>query len=473
MLSSIPLTSSQHISINSRFHLIPPVIATLILFVYLSGCSVIRPSGIADLSRLPQNAAEYLPKAARQASLLSPNEQKIQANHYRQRFFSPWNRNKANLSANDAFWGEAAYGSKQGYAENLQPYTLAGWDKLVASQQKALYPSLARKAITTQTTMLRVFPTNKPFFLNPQKAGEGFPFDYFQNSTLWIGTPLLVTHRSADDAWLHVESGHSSGWLRAESIGWITEAQQQEYTSLPLATCVREYTPLYQYTEKACPLPVHPRQFLTKAKLGTLLPARTLSSLLLPLRTASGDTLLVSATYKRSSFAPFPQIITPAAIATVANTIIGQPYGWGGLFENRDCSATMRDIFTPFGIWLPRNSKAQAMYGGVEISLKELTPSAKRHAIKTHGIPYFTLINFKGHVGLYLGMDKNTQSTPEPVMLHNAWGVKTVRNGKAGRAIIGKFAITTLRAGEERSDVQPDTFYKKLTGITLLPPSPL
>ena len=75
----------------------------------------------------------------------------------------------------------------------------------MASLQRNSYPSLARPAITVRNTACRVFPTARPFFLDPGRAGEGFPFDYFQNSALWAGTPLLVTHVSLDGAWFFVE----------------------------------------------------------------------------------------------------------------------------------------------------------------------------------------------------------------------------------------------------------------------------
>ena len=40
-------------------------------------------------------------------------------------------------------------------------------------------------------------------------------------------------------------------------------------------------------------------------------------------------------------------------------------YGWGGLYGQRDCSSMLRDLYAPFGIWLPRNSSRQAKIGKV------------------------------------------------------------------------------------------------------------
>ena len=41
------------------------------------------------------------------------------------------------------------------------------------------------------------------------------------------------------------------------------------------------------------------------------------------------------------------------------------------MYQERDCSSTLRDLFTPFGLWLPRNSGQQAGEG-IYISLKDL-----------------------------------------------------------------------------------------------------
>ena len=35
----------------------------------------------------------------------------------------------------------------------------------------------------------------------------------------------------------------------------------------------------------------------------------------------------------------------------MANRILGQSYGWGGLYET-DCSAALKDLLS-FGLWLP------------------------------------------------------------------------------------------------------------------------
>ncbi len=151
------------------------------------------------------------------------------------------------------------------------------------------------------------------------------------------------------------------------------------------------------------------------------------------------ETVSVSA----EAVAPLPLPATPWAIASLAEQFTGESYGWGGYLGNRDCSAAMRDLLLPFGLWLPRNSRAQMETGG-SVSLEGLSPEEKKERIKTQGIPFVTLLGMPGHVMLYAGVRRG-----EPLALHNIWGIRTEINRKEGRYVIGKCVISTLEVGAD------------------------
>ncbi len=431
----------------------------LLLAVLLAGCAA-QPQGIADLRNLEQAAAAWLPAAA-DAPLADATVQAGLDRSYDERFFRPWSLKAATLPAGEAFWGIASYGGRQGYGENLQPLDRARWQALVASLQADRYPSLARPAITVRNTACRVFPTQRPFFLDPSRPGEGFPFDYFQNSGLWAGTPLLVTHASADGGWSFVEAGHVAGWVSADAIAWVGEEFAAAYRTGRYAALLDDNLTLRDEAGG----------FLVQSHLGALFPVAGEGPdgllLLVPARGAAGEAVLRSARVPAGLAALKPLPLSPRLIATLADRMLGQPYGWGGLFENRDCSATLRDLFTPFGVWLPRNSAEQARRGGSFRDLATLTVEEKRATLLAAGVPFYTLISFKGHIGLYLGPDPRSG---EPLLLHNFWGVRTRDwRGREGREVVGRLAITTLRPGEERRDVVTDRFYSRVLGMTILP----
>ena len=432
----------------------------LLALSLLAGCAA-RTGTIADLERYPQDAARALPVSA--APLVAEAEQARLDARYNERFFAPWEQSRASLPAAEAFWGIRSYDGRQGYGENLQPIGREEWARLVAALQREGYPSLARPAITVRNSACRVFPTHRPFFLDPAKAGEGFPFDYFQNSALWAGTPLLITHVSADGAWYLAESAFVSGWVPAGDIAWTGKDFHDGYRTGRYAALLRDDVTLHDANGA----------FLTKTHLGALFPVaaqdETGLMLLVPVRDADGLAALRTARVTNEAAALKPLPLEPTRIAELANRLLGQRYGWGGLFENRDCSATMRDLFTPFGIWLPRNSGDQAKAGTFH-DFAGLAREEKRARIVRQGVPFYTLLWLKGHIGLYLGVEPESG---EPLLLHNMWGARTTDwLGREGRAVIGRLAITTLAPGEERDDVEDGRFLERILGMTLLPGSP-
>ena len=431
-----------------------------LLLAALAGCAA-KPPGIADLGRYPQDATVYLSNDAAGRRLVPAAVQTELEVNYNERFFRPWRQRRASLPASDAFWGLASYGGRQGFAENLQPLSKERWQQLVDSLQVAAYPSLARPAITVHSTACRVFPTHRPFFLDPARAGEGYPFDYFQNSALWAGTPLLVTHVSADGAWLFAEAGHVAGWLPARDVAWAEEAFRTAYQTGRYAAILRDGATLVDEAGS----------FLTQAHIGAIFPVASGNesgmTLLVPVRAADGSAQAMNAPVAAEVAAVKPLPLEGERIAELANRMLGQLYGWGGLYENRDCSASMRDLFAPFGLWLPRNSAEQARRGGTFHDLAALGREEKRDLLLREGVPFYTLVWLKGHIGLYVGRDP---ASGEPLLLHNLWGVRTAGwTGREGRALVGRLAITSLRPGEERPDVADGRFLERILGMTVLP----
>ena len=85
----------------------------------------------------------------------------------------------------------------------------------------AHYPSVAQKAIITQATNVRVVPSEKMRF----DTEDDFPFDQWQNSWIFAGTPVLITHYDTTKRWAHIESGFVAGWILVNSVGLVDEKQ--------------------------------------------------------------------------------------------------------------------------------------------------------------------------------------------------------------------------------------------------------
>jgi len=129
----------------------------------------------------------------------------------------------------------------------------------------------------------------------------------------------------------------------------------------------------------------------------------------------------------------------------LAKEFYGEPYGWGGSYECRDCSATTRDFLGAFGIFLRRNSSKQAKDGS-SVNIKELSKAKKKKKIIKEADPFRSLLYVPGHIALYMGEYKG-----EPVIMHTYWGI---RKNNGSKLITGRTIITTTEPGKERADVR-------------------
>jgi hypothetical protein len=441
---------------------------------------------VADRRRMPQSlsvlAERYAgPDGQRGADALlrSHAEAEADAEHFRRMFFQPWNEGAhlPNLYAiQDSLAELERVPEKRGYAGNLRPWTDMAWQALrlnadLPGLERALHRPEPKAAITVRATHLRAAPTEEPRFDKVHGAGKGWPFDLFQQTALPVGMPLSVLHQSRDGAWLYAESSGVWGWVRAEDAAFAGPGFQRQWQSTPLAVVVRDgvglrFRRLGAGEASARTLPVIAAgAFLGKAGIGTVLPSPRAGEVLLPQRGLDGKAYAVTAACQAPAsgtaaygqddasapLALIPMSLTPQNVARIGDRMMGQPYGWGGLNGGRDCSAMMRDLFAPFGIWLPRNSARQAE-SGARVSLDALRPEMKEQRLLSSAQPFRTLVWMPGHIGLYVG-----QWQGRAAFFHNMWGVRTrLDDGREGRAIVGRAVTTSLRPGAERTDVDEE-----------------
>lgn len=412
----------------------------LAALVAVSACST-RPGMVRDLEVLPQEAGAFhnLPP---QEALIQPADQARLFADFLKKQFAPWRTGLSNPSPEMMFWAIDTYKNKKIYGQNKLRYPQEWMARMEALSDVAHYPSMSRPAITVKKAFLRTLPTLEPMFYDFSKAGEGFPFDYGQNSLVLPATPIRALHMSADRAWVLVRSRHAFGWLPANEVAWVDEDFMRRFNAPGFITFTKDKTVVldsggsYRFT----------------AEIGTILPlsrqpGKDHFSTLIPVRTANGNAALRHAIISKDVAAPAPLPATPRQFAALADQMLGRPYGWGGLYGDRDCSATVMDLMASFGIYLPRNS-SQQYKAGHTVELGHLGRRAKLQAIRENAIPFMTLIRAPGHIMLFIGTWEG-----HPVVLHSTWGVKTRFFGSEGRHIIGRTVITTLQPGKELWDI--------------------
>ena len=138
---------------------------------------------------------------------------------FMENFFLPWELNPEELlSTMDSFPGkDLSYLEKyrnddEWYGENKKPHKRGQREKVVNNINTESFPNFIRNGIVIAHTNLRRIPSNRPGFDTYSKAGEGFPFDYFQETNLWANTPLQLLHLSNDRRWCYVISPYYKGW---------------------------------------------------------------------------------------------------------------------------------------------------------------------------------------------------------------------------------------------------------------------
>lgn len=440
--------------------LFPALALSLLVGLLLSGCAGQTGGGpVADLQEYAQDARLYHGLAP-DALLLSEDVRRAAAKRFLDAHFGPWDRSAPRHTADEVFWGLATYADKEIYGENTLRRPKAWLAAMRDRSRVEKYPSISRKCIAVTNAAMRVLPTSRPAFLDPTAPGEGFPFDYMQNSLVLAGTPLYATHESADRAWVLVESRFAFGWVKTTDIAWVSNAVAARLRNGNYAAFTRDDVPVPDWQG------IH----RITAHVGTILPrtakdSETGTGILLPIRDADGNAVLKKGHVPDLAIRPWPVPATPENFAELANTMLGRQYGWGGLYENRDCSALTMDLMAAFGIFLPRNS-SQQIKQGTFASLQGLGRGEKKRFILKTATPFLTLIHKPGHIMLYVG-----HRDGQPLVLHAAWGIKTGSHGEYGRSIIGGAVITSLEPGLELPDLARPSgiFLETVTGLTVLP----
>ena len=437
-----------------RFFLIIMILPVFLL----SGCFGTTET-IKDIRDLKQDHMFYIDRSAPDRLMMAPPDQIKMDARYNALYFAPWHQTEPSSSLDRVTDTFQKFEKNPGYGENGRKHKKSWMKKLLTNAQLDRYPNAGFGAITVDNADLRVLPTHKPFYSRYNML-NGFPFDKLQESLVSANTPLFISHVTRDKAWFLAETPYATGWISSRSVAFVDADFIKTWERAQYAVFIKDKTPVYDDAG----------QFLFNAPLGSLFPEMAEGTDSIKVLVAVADmnkkAVIKTITVKKETTVTKPLKLTPFNMAKVANELINETYSWGGQYQNRDCSAMIKDMFAPFGIWLPRNSADQAREGGTFIDLSNLSPEDREMMILKHGIPYLTLIWRKGHIMLYIGSHEGT-----PLIFHNFWGVRTKDFlGRGGRIIVGHAAITTLQPGMELYNIDPlqGNYLNYVLGMTLL-----
>lgn len=415
---------------------------------------------LKDLNRYPQDCAFFLGTESARREIIGPGRQEELHGKFQSMFFLPWHENRPTRPKSQLLLEFETTRGNPGYGENKREHSAQWIDGLQENALLKEYPNAGFRGVTVTPANLRTLPTHKPRFANSDDGAQGYPFDTFQKSALPPNTPVFVTHTSEDKEWVFVECHVASGWVLARDVARVDRGFVEKWQNAQPVAILEDGVAVVDVQGV----------FLFKASIGSQFPLlgedHDRFHILVADTDSNRNAIIRHAWIPRHRAARKPLQLTQANVARICNALMGSPYGWGGLYGNRDCSALVKDLFAPFDLWLPRHSSHQAMEGGRFIALETTNPAEKVHLLRRHAIPFLTLLWARGHIMLYLGEHRG-----EPLVFHSMWGVKTRSLfGREDTRVLGHAAVTSLHPGSELNGFsrRSSDLLSRIAGMTIL-----
>ncbi|MDA5496513.1 SH3 domain-containing C40 family peptidase [Yersinia aleksiciae] len=405
---------------------------------------------VFPLNDYPQNVDKWIPPTAPNyhSPFINSAQQKIYFNALMRHYFgqnsddkSPWNPRYINPLLGD---GGAVKDSisrqvnrythpeTRYYGENFMLLDATWKEKMraLASVSVAHNYMPSSRGITLEETAVRLLPTAYPAFNDPSQAGEGYPFDTLQSSAVHPGTPIYIADTTEDRSWSYIITPTVMGWVDSSNIAKVDGVFIQKWTAMAEKNLGAVINDNANFVDNG-------GVFRFTARTGTLLPLKTVNGkkvAAIPISNNKGKAVIHYASLADNTMHQVPIPPTPENIAHLMKNMQGKNYGWGNIYGFNDCSAEIRNLLLPFGIFLPRNSLAQSL-SGERVDLSDLSTEERIEYLTQQGKPFTTLIYIGGHVMLYIG-NTHWAGHTVPMTYQNLWGLKPTN--ASSRSIIGK-----------------------------------
>ena len=316
-------------------------------------------------------------------------------------------------------------------------------------------------AFTVRRTNIRTFPTNDVSLSEP----NDLEFDMFQETAVGPAEPLLVLHKSLDAKWYLIQTYNYFGWMPVADIAiakskenWLEYVNASKFlvvTGSKLTLGNTPYSPEISELElgMGTKLPLVEDAFAPSVVDNQSTAGNYVVKL--PVRDINGELKIKLALMPINSdvsegYLPY----TRADIIRQAFKSLGERYGWGGMFNARDCSAYIKDIYSCFGIMLPRNTDEQEISAGKTVKLDSLN-TVERDSLLDTLLPGAMLFK-KYHVMLYLGKYDGHYYIIHDISSYGDINKKNP-DGTLGRIPLNEITVTDLslplRSGKQLIEV--------------------
>ena len=257
--------------------------------------------------------------------------------------------------------------------------------------------------VTVRQALVRNLPLTDGLFDSP----DDVYYDNVQDSTLEAGEPVAVLHESLDKKYYYVRLYNLFGWIARKDVALCTREQWRKYADPQdfLMVTGREY-----FTRVNGEDVFH----LMGARLQLLQEKKNRWQVLLPYKDHKTGLLkekhlwIAKDENLHRGYLPY----TSDRVLEQAFKFYGSVYGWGGSMRSVDCSSLVGSVYRTVGLDLPRNTSRLVKMPGKVTDLTGLNREERLRAFA--GLMPGSPLSMKGHIMIYLGMEKG-----EPYIIHS------------------------------------------------------
>lgn len=260
-----------------------------------------------------------------------------------------------------------------------------------------------RYGVVVRRANMRTMPTSTAAYDSVTDKN----FDMFQETVLDPAEPVIVLHESKNKGFLFVQMYNYRGWVASTDIAlvkertqWLKYVQSKDFIMVTAAKLKIQVGSEVVVAQMGSKLPLSTHQ--TNADFTVVMPTRGLQGELI-----EQNALVRNDSKVQYGYLPY----TRENVIMQAFEMLGETYGWGGMFDSVDCSSFISNIYRTMGINLPRNADEQeAVAATVEKFNGNKVDALQVFAQLKPGTAVFK----EGHVMLYIGSYKGV-----PYLIHS------------------------------------------------------
>lgn len=383
-------------------------ILTIMNCVPVIAASNVNMSGV-DNGML--NSAYWLKEWERNTLLMDANQ--IAALNQRNYAFAPTNLTELYF-APDVFDGNSLKGSLGGFT-NPQKLYLNGQpvpDSYYETIRKNILGARTAESMQVQYGIIvnRTVMKDLPYADMLSDDPSDLEWDNLVSSAVFINDPVLCYFTTADGKYTYIKSELCSGWIPTADVAICADKNSWYINTHPAVFLV--VTGDQITTETSTANVSHSQVSLSMGtKLELLNTPGTVDGRLsfynyvvaLPGKDANGNYVKTEALIPVSRDVNVGYLpLTSQNLLNQAFKSLGNRYGWGGSLNSQDCSSYVREVYSCFGLSLPRNTTWQAAMRCRVIDVKAMT-SAQKEEFFRFNCPAGAIVQFPGHEMMYLG----------------------------------------------------------------------